>query len=682
MALLEVTHLTTHFATPTGVARAVNDVSFNVDAGETLCLVGESGSGKSVAAMSILQLLDDATHPRGSIRFADEELLHRSESEIRALRGRDIAMIFQEPQTSLNPVMRIGAQIEEVIRAHQHVTRQQARQQARALLVDVGVPDPEQRLDEYPHQFSGGMRQRVMIAMALACRPKLLIADEPTTALDATIQAQILELLRRMQREFGMALLFITHDMGVVAQMADRVAVMYAGRIVEQGPATDVFATPHMPYTWSLLESVPRLDAPPGQFLSIPGSPPASTDAVGGCPFHPRCPVAMDRCRTDEPLLETTEPGRQAACLLTPVEFVTRREVPSLRIPPGTARAASTRPMLLANQVSKTYTVGWRIGRRSRGLRALTGVTLDVRAGETVGLVGESGCGKSTLAQLIVRLTEPTDGTIEFDGRQLSTLRGKGLRSARRDVQLVGQDPFASLDPRMTVRKILTEPLVTHRYEHSIIARIEELLHLVGLTKSDADKYPHEFSGGQRQRIAIARAIAVVPKLVILDEPVSALDVSVRSQVLNLLHDLQRELGMAYLFISHDLTVVRSVCSRVAVMYLGRIVEQAQSEVLFDQPRHPYTVALLSAVPIPDPVQERRRRRLILTGEVPSPSSPPSGCAFHTRCPRAAEVCAAQVPELVDRGDDGHLVRCVFPVAAGEAIDKPTQAAQTAEVEL
>jgi peptide/nickel transport system ATP-binding protein len=674
MALLEVSHLITHFKTPNGVVRAVNDVSFDVQAGETLCLVGESGSGKSVAAMSILQLLDGASHPGGTITFNGTEMLSARESEIRRLRGSEIAMIFQEPLTSLNPVMRVGAQIEEAICAHEGVSRKAARERAAELLSEVGIPDPVRRLDEYPHQFSGGMRQRVMIAMALALRPKLLIADEPTTALDATIQAQILELLRRMQREHGMALLFITHDMGVVAQMADRVAVMYAGRIVEQGPAGQVFADPLMPYTWSLLESVPRLDAPASRFFSIPGAPPRTTHQTKGCPFQPRCLVAVDRCATDDPPLLRKETGRDAACLLSPEEFraAQRARPRSARLAEQHPRSnATARTLLTLTDLTKVYQVSG-FGRRSKPLHALAGVTLDVRAGETVGLVGESGCGKSTLAQLVVRLTDPTGGEITFDGQDLRALHGRTLRKTRRDIQLVGQDPFASLDPRMSVRQVLAEPLKTHHYQGSVDKRVDELLDKVGLAASDARKFPHEFSGGQRQRIAIARAIASGPKLIVLDEPVSALDVSVRSQVLNLLADLQRDLGLAYLFISHDLAVVRNVCARVAVMYLGRIVEQAESAELFERPRHPYTIALLSAIPIPDPVTEGERQRVILRGEVPSPASPPPGCSFHTRCPRAADTCAQRLPVLEDFQADGHAVRCLFPVLDGQAIDTRT----------
>jgi peptide/nickel transport system ATP-binding protein len=670
MALLEVSHLITHFKTPNGVVRAVNDVSFDVQAGETLCLVGESGSGKSVAAMSILQLVDGASHPGGAITFNGTEMLSARESEIRRLRGSEIAMIFQEPLTSLNPVMRVGAQIEEGIRAHESGSRKAVRERAAELLSEVGIPDPVRRLDEYPHQFSGGMRQRVMIAMALALRPKLLIADEPTTALDATIQAQILELLRRMQREHGMALLFITHDMGVVAQMADRVAVMYAGRIVEQGPAAQVFADPLMPYTWSLLESVPRLDATASRFFSIPGTPPRTSHRTLGCAFQPRCPVAVERCKTEDPPLLLKEPGRDAACLLSPEEFRAARpaRAQSTQATEDLRADGPARTLLSLTDLSKVYN-GHGFGRRNKPLYALTGVTLELRAGETVGLVGESGCGKSTLAQLVVRLTDPTGGKIVFDGQDLRALHGRTLRHTRRDVQLVGQDPFASMDPRMSVRQILAEPLKTHRYQGSINRRIEEVLDTVGLAASDAKKFPHEFSGGQRQRIAIARAIASGPKLIILDEPVSALDVSVRSQVLNLLADLQRDLGLAYLFISHDLAVVRSVCARVAVMYLGRIMEQAESAELFERPRHPYTVALLSAIPIPDPIREKERRRVLLSGEVPSPTSPPSGCPFHTRCPRAADLCTQRLPSLEDFQADGHAVRCHFPVLDGQAID-------------
>jgi peptide/nickel transport system ATP-binding protein len=670
MPLLEVSHLTTHFQTPAGVVRAVNEVSFDVRAGETLCLVGESGSGKSVAAMSILQLLDGASHPAGRITFDGEELLNAKESTMRRIRGRDIAMIFQEPLTSLNPVMRVGAQISEAIRAHQHVSRKVARERAVELLSDVGIPDPVRRLDEYPHQFSGGMRQRAMIAMALACRPKLLIADEPTTALDATVQAQILELLRRMQKEYDMAILFITHDMGVVAQMADRVAVMYAGRIVEQGLVSDVFANPLMPYTWSLLQSVPRLDEPADRFFSIPGTPPSGLRPSTGCPFHSRCPVAAAECETTEPHLEQKEPGRDAACLLSPEEFLGRRAVreprPHDRPPQG---QGETKTLLAVTDLSKVYVSGGAFGRRSRQVRALNGVSLELRAGETLGLVGESGCGKSTLAQLVVRLTDPTSGDITFDGRDMRALGGRALRNARRDIQLVSQDPFASLDPRMSVADILAEPLKTHAHAGSVKARVAELLEMVGLSAADAHKFPHQFSGGQRQRIAIGRAIALRPKLVVLDEPVSALDVSVRSQILNLLGDLQRELGLTYLLISHDLAVVRSVCARVAVMYLGRIVEEAESAELFEHPRHPYTVALLSAIPIPDPVKEHARQRVVLSGEVPSPAALPAGCPFHTRCPRAADVCRTQLPALENFEAAGHVVRCHFPVLDGQRIE-------------
>ncbi|HEX6444658.1 MAG TPA: ABC transporter ATP-binding protein [Streptosporangiales bacterium] len=672
MALLEVRNLSTRFRTAAGDVRAVEDVSFDVDRGETLCLVGESGSGKSVTALSMLRLLQSppAYHAGGEIVFDGRDLLQANESTMRRVRGGDISMIFQEPLTSLNPVMRVGRQIVEAIRTHQHVSRAEAAGRAVELLTDVGIPDPERRLREYPHQFSGGMRQRVMIAMALACTPKLLIADEPTTALDTTVQAQILDLLRGLQAKYGTAILLITHDMGVVAQMAHRVAVMYAGRIVEQGTTDEIFTDPLMPYTWSLLRSVPRLDDAGKRLFSISGTPPGGLRIPPGCPFHPRCPVATDECAEGVPPLRERTPGHLAACIREADEFRAARERLAAQVAPaepGAPRRDDAGTLLALRDLHKVYTVNGS-GLAKRRVKAVNGVDLDVRPGETLGIVGESGCGKSTLAQLVVRLVDPTAGTATYDGRDLAHLRGGDLRRQRKDIQMVFQDPFASLDPRLRVRDILAEPLTSHRYDGVVPDRVGELLSLVGLDPRDAHKFPHEFSGGQRQRIAIARAIANNPRLVVLDEPVSALDVSVRAQVLNLLRDLQHEFGLTYVLITHDLAVVRSVCTRVAVMYLGQVVELAPTEQLFAHRRHPYTGALLSAIPIPDPAVERTRERVLLRGDVPSPANLPSGCLFHTRCPRAQDRCRHEQPELVPLDGPAHLGRCHFPVRDGEPV--------------
>ncbi|MFP5319209.1 MAG: dipeptide ABC transporter ATP-binding protein, partial [Acidimicrobiia bacterium] len=508
----------------------------------------------------------------------------------------------------------------------------------------------------------GGMCQRAVIAMAIANRPRLVIADEPTTALDVTVQARVLQVLRDAQADTGAAVLLITHDLGVVAEMADRVVVMYAGRVVEEAPASDLFANPRHPYTRGLLASLPRIDVPV-RLTSIQGHPPQLHAIPPGCAFHPRCDVSdgRDRCRQEVPPLYGAGPGRRSGCHF-------HDEVPPLPPPSGVAAAAASttvdEPILRLEDVAVHFPIKSRVlGRRIGAVKAVDGITLDLHRGETVGLVGESGCGKSTTANAIVRLHNVTSGRITFEDQDLAQLAGRSLRRIRKGIQMVFQDPHASLNPRIPVGASITEPLAIHGVpKKDATTRLHELLEMVGLDRSHAGRYPHQFSGGQLQRVGIARALALEPQVLVLDEPVSALDVSIQAQVLNLLIDLRSELGLTYLIISHDLSVVRQVADRVAVMYLGRIVEFGPTEALFSRPQHPYTRALLDAVPVPVPMPDRGRRgeRIVLTGEVPDPADPPSGCRFRTRCWRAEQRCADDVPELVDRLEPGRPVACHF----------------------
>src|SRR5216684_4410639 len=582
MALLEVQNLQTHFRTPEGINRAVDGVSFHVDEGETLAIVGESGCGKSVTAMSLLRLIPEPPGKiAGSVRFQGRDLLQISEREMRAIRGNDISMIFQEPMTSLNPVLTVGRQIGETLRMHQGLDKQAAEARAVEMLTLVGIPEPARRVREYPHQLSGGMRQRVMIAMALACNPKLLIADEPTTALDVTIQAQILQLMLDLKRRVGAAIILITHDLGVVAEVAERVMVMYAGRKVEEAPVAELFRSPRHPYTQGLLGALPKLGS------SLTGAARRLTEIPG--------------------------------------------QVPSLK---------------------KHFPVrGGLFSRKSSWVYAVDGVSFEVERGETLSLVGESGCGKSTVGRAILRLFDITAGQVVLDGQRIDDLSPGGLRSMRRRVQVVFQDPFSSLNPRMRVRDILAEPIRNFGLAKSsaeLEARVAALLDTVRLPRDALNRRPHEFSGGQRQRIGIARALAAEPELIVCDEAVSALDVSVKAQIVNLLQDLQAEFGLALLFISHDLAIVEHMTHRVAVMYLGKIVEMAGRQQIFTAPKHPYTRALLSAVPVPEP--GAIRNPIILKGDVPSPINPPSGCRFHTRCPFVFDRCRTEEPELRSTG--------------------------------
>lgn len=657
--LLEIEDLHVHFVTSRGVVRAVEGISYKVKSGETVAIVGESGCGKSVSSLAIMGLLPKPTGKvvGGRILFEGQNLLDFTQDEMREVRGRDIAMIFQEPMTSLNPVLGIGSQIMEPLFIHMGSTKDQARERAIELLDLVGISDPERRLHQYPHQLSGGMRQRVMIAIGLTCNPKLIIADEPTTALDVTIQAQILKLMKDLSDKLGIALIVITHNLGIVARYADRVNVMYAARMVEQCSAFDLFAKPLHPYTAGLLHSVPRLDSPREHKLgTIDGLPPNLLDPPAGCRFAARCKRAQDACKLTQPELVKVEAHRYSACLRA-VEMT--KETPPPAIPTEVTHEKTkfgayhrNGPILEVNDLRTYFSVssGSNLLKREKfQVRAVDGLSFHIDHGETVGLVGESGCGKTTVGRTLLGLEKPTSGEVLFDGVDITQLTGQELTDHRRSVQAVFQDPYSSLNPRMTVGNIIAEPMRVYRLEPSreaIREKVSELLESVGLFDYMADRYPHELSGGQRQRIGIARALAMRPSFIVCDEPVSALDVSIQGQIINLMEELQDELGLTYLFIAHDLAVVRHMSDRVIVMYLGRVMEIADRDDLYSKPLHPYTKALLNAVPIPDPQIESEQEIHLLKGEIPSPLSPPVGCIFHTRCEMASDVCKKEIPEF------------------------------------
>lgn len=683
--VISVRDLTVSFASEAGTVRAVRGMNFDLYPGKTLGIVGESGSGKSVTSMAIMGLLDKNASVNGSITYHGEELLSKSDLEMSEIRGKGIAMVFQDPLSALTPVFSIGDQIKEALVTHNpKMTEQQIHDRSIELMNLVGIPDPEDRLKSFPHEFSGGMRQRVMIAMAIANDPDVIIADEPTTALDVTIQAQVLEVLRKAQRETGAAVIFITHDLGVIAGVADDIVVMYAGRPVEKADVDSIFDHPAMPYTMGLLGAVPRSDRERNsRLVPIPGSPMNLVNMPKGCPFAPRCPLATDICHTTEPAMEPVpgRPGQFVACHRTQEivdKGLTFHDVYTV------AEAAKSkfagiprdeRKMVLdVKHMRKTFplTAGGFLRRKIGEVKAVDDVTLDVREGETVALVGESGSGKSTTLMEIMEFKQPQDGEIEMFGTKLEhKIPREKRRELRSAVQYVFQDPMSSLDPRLPIYDILAEPMkVQHYSKEQIRERIGELMRLVELNPDQVDRFPTQFSGGQRQRIAIARALSVNPKLVLLDEPVSALDVSIQAGVINLLEDLQNKLGVAYLFVAHNLSVVRHISSRVAVMYLGRIVESGDTEDVFEHPLHPYTQALISAVPVPDPKAERTRQRIVLQGEVPSPTETFEGCPFMGRCPLMPKLSAEQQARC--RGErpalrpydtsrpSGHQVACHF----------------------
>jgi peptide/nickel transport system ATP-binding protein len=750
MSVLEIKDLRTQIQLRTRVVKAVDGISFTIEQGETVGLVGESGCGKSMTAASIMRLLPNGGHiVSGSVHLDGKDLTAMSDDQIRSVRGNEMGMVFQDPLTSLNPTMDIGRQIAESVVLHRGVSKEQAMARAAEVLGLVGMPNPVERLRDYPHQLSGGLRQRVMIAMALACEPKLLIADEPTTALDVTIQAQILALLDDLKKRLGMAILLITHDMGVIAGQADRTMVMYAGQIVEGSTTDRLFEDVHHPYTEALLASIPQLDQDKTQRLyAIPGLPPDLSRPLQACRFAPRCRYATEVCRVEEPPLAGNDSGHPYACF-HPVDRAVEeiagagdllgegaeaaplvevgavsvtltgsagsngrvalsgnghtgdgRSVAALQgpfpapggsagapAPAGSAaamvggpadgpRVAASTPsatvpvteapvILELRGVRKEYpvTAGAIMQRKVGAVQAVRGIDLDLHEGETLGVVGESGCGKSTLGRLIVGLEPPTAGSVVVDGTDFTRLKGAELRRRRRDLQLMFQDPYSSLDPRMRVGTIIREPLVVQGIGSPAEQRerVAALLREVGLPPHSVELYPHEFSGGQRQRIGLARALALNPRLIVTDEPVSALDVSIRSQILNLMKRLQINHGLSYVFISHDLSVVRYLADRIAVMYLGKLVEIGTGDDIYARPAHPYTAGLIGSIPVPKPSVQRSRTAIPIRGELPSPLNPPSGCPFRTRCPRAEARCAEEEPALSSFGGQ-HYAACHFPL--------------------
>lgn len=682
--IMQVRDLHVSFATEAGVCRAVRGVNFDLWRGRTLGIVGESGSGKSVTALSLIGLLDDNAKVTGSIIMNGEELIGKTDEEMSEIRGERIAMVFQDPLSALTPMFTIGDQIaESLITHHPDMSKQQIHDRCVELLELVGIPQPEERLSSFPHQFSGGMRQRVMIAIAIANNPDVIIADEPTTALDVTIQAQILDVLAKAQKETGAAVVLITHDLGVVAGAADDILVMYAGRPVERASIDDIFQHPSMPYTMGLLGAVPKPHIAASQRLvPIQGNPPSLVDIPKGCPFSPRCPLATPECSLSEPNLEVVDAnsGHLASCrrlqeiIDKNMKYTDVFPVPDLLPADWADVPRDQRPVTLeVDHLVKHFPLtGGGMFRRTIGqVAAVDDVTFKIRQGETLALVGESGSGKSTTLMEIMNLMKPEDGRIVVLGHDLAELKKKAERKAlRKDLQIIFQDPMSSLDPRMPIYDVLAEPLKVHKWsKEKINRRIGELMELVGLNPDYVDRFPAQFSGGQRQRISIARALATDPKVLLLDEPIASLDVSIQAGIINLLEDLQAKLKISYLFVAHDLAVIRHISDRVAVMYLGQVVELGETEDVFTHPRHPYTQALLSAIPVPDPVVERTRQRIILKGDLPSPSEKHPGCRFASRCPvklrltpEQQKMCETKRPVLTSDDQIATEFACHFPL--------------------
>ena len=687
--LLDVADLAVSFATPRGRLRALDGISFHVDPGETLALVGESGSGKSTAAMAAIGLLGPEARIEGRADVLGEDMIAMPESLRRRRRGVDVGIVFQDPFTSLNPSQTVGRQVAEALIHHRRIDANAAKERVLAALGEVGMPDPPGLLDTYPHQLSGGMQQRVLIASALVCDPKLLILDEPTTALDVTVEARILDLLDEIRRRRQLGMLFITHNLGVVNRIADRVCVLYAGRIAETGDKVEVLSRPAHPYTKGLLGSLPRLkaNATRSRLVPIPGRLPDLTVPVPGCIFEARCPFAEARCAKPQ-VLSAAGPARSARCWQA--EALLDRPWPHQAVPDSVrSTSAGTGAALVARDISKTFE-GSRIARTvwqrtrlglpwphqmRRRVRALDRISLAVERGEVLGLVGESGSGKSTLGRALVRLLTIDTGRIDFGGEEVSALAESELRKFRSQAQIVFQNPDSSLNPRRTIGAAIARALTLHthvpRAERK--ARVEALLDRVGLPAGFAERYPHQLSGGEKQRVGIARALATRPSFVLCDEPTSALDVSVQATVLNVLAELREQEGLSYLFISHDLSVVAHISDRIAVMYSGRIVETGTVADVLRPPYHPYTEALLSAIPDPDPASGASGRITLPTDKNPGGVGG-TGCPFHGRCPRRiGRICDMEPPPERELSD-GQMIACHIPLHELEAAQRPTQA--------
>jgi peptide/nickel transport system ATP-binding protein len=686
--LLELEGLQTEIRLRRAVVHALDGVSLYVDPGECLGIVGESGCGKTMTALSVMRLLPPGGHiTDGKVLLDGTEISALSDADMRHVRGNEIGMIFQDPMTSLNPTMKIGDQISETVVLHRGASAAQAKERAIEVLGLVGMPRPAERVDNYPHQLSGGMRQRVMIAMALACEPKLLIADEPTTALDVTIQKQILELIDSLRKRLSMAVILVTHDLGVIAGRADRVVVMYAGKVSESTTTTRLYTNPRHPYTEALFEALPEKAADNARKLyNIPGMPPDLTNPPTGCRFAARCRYAQQICRDQEPELKGDSWEHVFRCFFPVGKEEREKRLAELTVAESAAaaQAAATAPaavadgeLLRVDHLVKNFpvTAGAVLQRKIGDVSAVADVSFSIVPGQTFGMVGESGCGKTTIGRLIVGLEKATSGSIIMDGEDLTKLstRERRRRSAR--VQLMFQDSYASMDPRMRVGPILREPLSIQgrgsRKDQQ--AKINEILDEVGLPRAAVERYPHEFSGGQRQRLGLARALILRPQLIVADEPVSALDVSIQAQILNLMLDLQRDHGLTYLFISHDLSVVRYLSNNIGVMYLGKLVEIGPANDVYYGPVHPYTRGLIDTIPMADPVAEKAKVAKGVAGELPSAIDPPSGCRFRTRCPRAQDICAVEEPPLRPFGDS-HLAACHFPLREPGAPPEQAQA--------
>ena len=675
--ILQVRDLEIKYHTREGILTAIHNASFEVEKGQIVGVVGESGCGKSTVASAVMRLLPpNGEISGGQILFQGEDLTRFNQEQMRQYRGRDLSMIFQDAMTSLNPVFSIEQQMLDAQRAHlsdgEDRSEKALRQRAVMMLDRIGIPDAADRIKEYPHQFSGGMRQRIMIAIALLSNPSLLVADEPTSALDVTLEAQILELICGLRDDFDAALLYITHDLGVIAQICDRVIVMYAGNIVEAGDVVPIFEQPKHPYTQALLHSHPSRRMRGRRLRTIPGVVPSLRDLPAGCKFAPRCELARAICRTHEP--DYWHVGQQSVLCHSyasewkgPDAASVAEEAPSeprAEIEPERKRSESV--LVRTDGLHKHFRdnvglLGQILGQEVTTVKAVHGVDVAIRKGETLGLVGESGSGKTTLARTILRLTDPTMGKIVVLGKDISNLPAKEVRPLRSQMQMIFQDPTSSLSPRMKASSLLMEPYIIHNVPKSERKDPEELLSMVGLAAEQLDKYPHQLSGGQARRLGIARALALEPDIIMADEPTAGLDVSVAAGLLNLLKDLRDRLDLTYIIITHNLNVIGFISDRVAVMYLGRIVELAEAEALFESPRHPYTEALLSAIPVPDPRARGREDRIILTGEIPSPRNPPSGCTFHPRCRYAEDLCRRQIPALHPLSGNGRLIACHFP---------------------